>query len=54
MSEAPKLRVVADNAARDDRLRDIFLRLRAFAPDPDGEHIWLLLDPPATDANAKG
>jgi len=41
----PELRLVADNSAAFDQARDIFMRIRDVAPDPDGEHIWLLLEP---------
>ena len=35
----------ARRAAARERGRDIFMRLRAVEKDPDGKHIWLLLDP---------
>lgn len=41
----PELRLVVDNSAVLDRAFDIFMRIKDVAPDPDGEHIWLLLDP---------
>lgn len=49
----PELRLVAcpersrrvDNSAAFERARDIFMRIRDVAADPDGEHIWLLLKP---------
>ena len=34
-----------DNSEAFDRARDIFMRTIDVAPDPDGEHIWLLLKP---------
>ena len=53
MPEKPELRLAVDNtperAAESERLRDIFLRLRDAAPDPDGRHLWLLLEPAPGD-----
>lgn len=48
----PELRLVVDNSASIDRARDIFLHCKAFAPDPDGQAIWLLVDKPAADTPA--
>ena len=40
----PELRLVVDNSAERDRLLDIFLHVKAVAPDPAGDAIWVLLD----------
>lgn len=45
-----RLKRLAKRAADRERSRDIFMRLRAVTPDPDGEHIWLLLDPKKGEA----
>lgn len=37
-------RRVADKSAEKDRLLDIFLHVKAVAPDPAGDAIWVLLD----------
>lgn len=38
--------IAAARATAFDRARDIFMRTTAVAKDPDGQHIWLLLDEP--------
>lgn len=51
MPEKPELRLVVDNSAAQDDMLDMLLRLKAVAKDPDGEHLWLLLEPrPGTAA----
>lgn len=34
---------LTERRERAGRCLDLFLRIRAVAPDPDGEHLWLLL-----------
>lgn len=47
MSENPKKPARAAKAPRREQMSfDFFQRLRAVAPDPDGESLWVLLDPP--------
>ena len=36
---------LAERRERADRCLDLFLRIRAVEPDPDGEHLLLWLDP---------
>lgn len=45
LDPTPELRLVVDNSAAFDRARDIFMRIRDVAKDPDGKHLWLLLEP---------
>lgn len=40
----PELRLATDDRAAQDRLLDIFLHVKAVAPDPAGDAIWVLLD----------
>lgn len=44
-SKNPRLRAYLEKKAETDLFLDFMLRGRAVAPDPDGEHLWLLLDP---------
>lgn len=37
--------IAAAHAAEIDRGLDIFMRTKAVAADPDGQHLWLLLEP---------
>lgn len=54
MPETPKLRLVVDNDAEREtefaRSLEFWSRLKAVAPDPDGRHIWVLLDDKAPAA----
>ena len=47
MSKNPRLRARLEALAETDPALDILLRLRAVAPDPDGKHVLLWLDPKA-------
>lgn len=50
LNPTPELRLVVDNSAAFDRAFDIFMRIKDVAPDPDGEHLWLLLEPKGAPA----